>query len=67
MNSNNLKTNYDNLIQETAEKYEVDVSLLKKLIAFEKTKVHLEKRPGAKEKIRKIIEDSIEHIGEPQS
>jgi hypothetical protein len=67
MNSNKFKTNYENLVQETAEKHNVDVELLKKLIAFEKTKVHLEKRRGAKGQIRKIIEDAIEHTGEKQS
>ena len=49
----------DELLHEIAEKYHVDPNLVKSLIEFESTKVHLEKRRGAKDQIRKLIEEWV--------
>jgi hypothetical protein len=60
METANLNTDFDALLQEIAEKHEVDADLLEQLIVFERTKVHLEKRRGAKKQIRKMIEEAEE-------
>jgi hypothetical protein len=60
MEAANVNTDFDALLQEISRRHEVDVGLLEQLIAFERTKVHLEKRPGAKKQIRKMIEEAEE-------
>jgi hypothetical protein len=54
----------EELLHDVAQKHEVDAELLRELIAFEAPKVHLEKRRGAKEGLRKIIEARIDDEGE---
>jgi hypothetical protein len=54
------KSQYDKLLQEASEKNQVDLPLLQKLIDFEATKVHMRRRRGAKDSIRKMIEDWLE-------
>ena len=50
---------YDRLLTDVAEKHDVDPDLLKQLIGYEQGRVHLQKRRGAKDEIRRIIEHSI--------
>lgn len=51
---------YAELLNSIAEKHQVDVVLIRRLIEFEKEKVHLERRRGAKDNIRRMIEDWLE-------
>lgn len=57
MTTTDTSTKFDTLLEEVAKKHDVEANLLRKLIDFERTKVHLEKRRGVKEQIRKIIEE----------
>jgi BioD-like phosphotransacetylase family protein len=54
------KQKYEELLESIADKHQVDVTLIRQLIAFEESKVHLERRRGAKDQIRKQIEDWLE-------
>ena len=51
---------HNKLLEEVSEKHQVDLPLLQELINFESTKVHLQRRRGAKGGIRKMIEDWLE-------
>ena len=48
------------LIKEVAENYGVDADLIKTLLAYEQTRVHLDKRRGAKDQLRTLIEEADE-------
>lgn len=48
------------LIQEVATKHQVDAKLIEQLVDYEQTRVHLERRRGAKDQLRALIEQSIE-------
>jgi hypothetical protein len=50
---------YDRLLTDVAEKHDVDPELLRNLIDYERGRVHLERRPGAKKKIRQRIEERL--------
>lgn len=52
--------NDNELIEEIADKHKLDPELLRRLIAFEVPKIHLERRRGAKDGIRRILEEWIE-------
>ena len=45
----------DDLIERIAEKHETSAELLSRLLEYEKSKVHLNKRRGAKDEIRRMI------------
>lgn len=60
MKTENLRKDFDELLREIAERHSVDPELVKSLIEFESTKVHLEKRRGAKKHIRKAIQNWLE-------
>ena len=59
-----MSDQYHQLLQEIGEKHQIDLALLQDLVEFETTKVHLQRRQGAKNKIRKMIEDWLEEKGE---
>jgi len=59
-----MSDQYHQLLQEVSEKHQIDLALLQDLIAFETTKMHSQRRRGAKDKIRKLIEDWLEEKGE---
>lgn len=48
------------LLREVAAKHGVDPRLLLQLIAIEREKVHLERRRGAKDELRAVIESHVE-------
>jgi hypothetical protein len=48
------------LLESVAKECKVDVDLLQKIIDYEQTILHLEKRRGAKERLREIIEDHLD-------
>lgn len=50
---------YRQLLEEVADEYDVDASLLQKLIDYEQGRVHLQRRRGAKAEIQQIIEQNI--------
>lgn len=50
----------DELIDEIALKHQVDPEFLRGLISYERTKVHLQRRRGAKDELRRRIEKHIE-------
>lgn len=50
----------DEVIQEVATKHNVDPALLRQLIELERGKVHLERRRGAKDELRGVIEKHLE-------
>ncbi len=50
----------DELVEEIAEKRKVDAKLIQRLIDYEKTKVHRQRRRGAKDELRRLIERHIE-------
>ena len=54
----------DDLIPEIAMKHNVNPELIQRLIGMEKSKVHLWKRRGVKDELRKLIEEHIEEIDE---
>jgi hypothetical protein len=45
------------LLEEVAKECGVDVALLEKLIEYEQSVLHLEKRRGAKERLRELLEE----------
>jgi len=51
---------YEQLLDSIAQKHQVDVALIRSLIEFEKEKVHMERRRGAKDTIQKTIENWLE-------
>jgi predicted kinase len=48
------------LLAEIADEHDVDINLLEDLLSYEQTKVHLERRRGAKSEIQHMIEQWIE-------
>lgn len=54
---------YEQLLQKIGNLHQVDVGLIEELIDFEKTKVHMERRRGAKDHIRRTIETWVEETG----
>ena len=50
----------DELVCETAEKHNVEPALIRLLVEYEQTKVHLQRRRGAKGELRRLIEQHIE-------
>ncbi len=50
----------DELVKELAAKHEVAPELIEQLVAYERTKVHLKRRRGAKDELRLLIEKHIE-------
>jgi hypothetical protein len=50
----------DKIIREVAAEHQVDPELLRRLIQVEQDKVHLERRRGAKDELRRIIEEHLE-------
>jgi hypothetical protein len=50
---------YDRLLSEVADEHDVDPGLLTDMIDYEKGRVHLERRPGAKKKLRGMIEQRL--------
>lgn len=50
----------DNIIYEVAQKHGADPELVRQLLQYEQSKVHLERRRGAKDDLRRIIEQHIE-------
>jgi hypothetical protein len=50
---------YRRLLEEVAAEYDVDATLLQELIDYEQTRVHLQRRRGAKADIQQIIEQKI--------
>jgi hypothetical protein len=50
---------YDRLLNEVADDHDVDPDLLTDMIDYEKGRVHLERRPGAKQKLRDMIEQRL--------
>ena len=51
---------YSLILEEVAKEFQVDTQLLHNLIKYEQSKVHLLKRRGAKNDLRRIIEQWIE-------
>lgn len=51
------------LLTSIAEKHDIDINLLIQLMEYEHTKVHLERRRGAKNEIQHMIEQWIEKQG----
>ena len=49
----------DDLLDKIAREQDVDPNLVRALISYEQTKVHLEKRRGAVEALRRMIEDHL--------
>jgi hypothetical protein len=56
----NRTDEYDQLLTDVAEKHNVDPGLLRNLIDYERGRVHLERRPGAKKEIRQQIEEQLD-------
>lgn len=50
---------YDRLLTEIAEEHGVAADLLNDMIDYEKGRVHLERRPGAKADLREMIEQRL--------
>ena len=50
---------YDRLLSEVADEHDVDPDLLNDMIDYEKGRVHLERRPGAKKTLREMIEQRL--------
>jgi hypothetical protein len=48
------------LLESVAKECNVNVDLLQEIINYEETILHLEKRRGAKERLREIIENHLE-------
>jgi hypothetical protein len=57
---NTAEEEYAQILQEIADEFEIDTTLLHDLIEYEHSKVHLTKRRGARNDIRQIIEQWIE-------
>ncbi|WP_162890584.1 DNA modification system-associated small protein [Salinibacter ruber] len=50
---------YDRLLTEIAEEHDVDPDLVHEMIDYEKGRVHLERRPGAKSDLQNMIEQQL--------
>jgi len=50
----------DDLIRRAAENHGADPELIQQLVEYEQTRVHLERRRGAKDDLRRLIEQHIE-------
>lgn len=50
---------YDRLLTDIADDHGVHSDLLSEMIDYEKGRVHLQKRPGAKKKLREMIEQGL--------
>lgn len=50
---------HDSILEEVAGKHDVEVDLLKSLIDYEQGRVHLKKRRGARNEIKRQIEESL--------
>ena len=50
----------DKLTKEVAARHKVDPALIQLLVEYEQTKVHLQKRRGAREDLRRLIEQHME-------
>ena len=50
---------YDRLLSEVADQHDVAPNLLNEMIDYEKGRVHLQQRPGAKKKLREMIEKRL--------
>lgn len=46
----------DELIRQLSEQHQVDPDLIEQLLQYEQTKIHMERRRGAKDDLRRIIE-----------
>lgn len=55
---------YDRLLSEVAEEHDVAADLLTDMIDYEKGRVHLERRPGAKKTLREMIEQRLTNATE---
>jgi len=47
------------IIDEVAQKHGADPGLIRQLLEYEETKVHLQRRRGAKDELRRRIEQHI--------
>jgi hypothetical protein len=50
----------DELIRQLSERHKVDADLISQLLQYEQTKIHMERRRGAKDELRRIIEKHLE-------
>lgn len=50
---------YDRLLTDIADDHGVDPDLLNEMIDYEKGRVHLERRPGAKDNLQNMIEQRL--------
>ena len=50
----------DELLKKLAQKHDVAERLIRRLIAYEQSRVHLRKRSGVKNELRRIIEKHLE-------
>lgn len=50
---------YDRLMTEIASEHDVDADLINEMIDYEKGRVHLERRPGAKSDLRTMIKERL--------
>ena len=50
----------DDLIRTIAEKHSCDDDLIRRMIDYEQSKVHLERRRGAKDELRRLLEKHTE-------
>jgi hypothetical protein len=57
----NHRSRHEKLLREVAEKHGVPPDLLNALIEYEKGRVHLQRRRGAKAEIQRTIEQHLEH------
>ena len=51
---------HEELIRHAAQKHGVDAALLQALIDHEQTKVHLRKRRGVADQLRKLVEEHLD-------
>lgn len=49
----------DELIEEMAEKHGTDADLLREMLEWERSKVHLERRRGKIQNLREILENHV--------
>ncbi len=59
-----MVSRHDELLSEVSAEYNVDPGLLRQLVDLENTKVHLERRRGAKNQIRQMIENHLDQRGQ---
>jgi hypothetical protein len=50
---------YDRLLTDISDDHGVDPDLLNEMIDYEKGRVHLERRPGAKDDLQNMIEQRL--------